>query len=67
MIFLDTLHLSISSVALVKQSLRRFVDKQLTDLDMVALVTSAGTLGVAEQFTRDRQLLRYAIGRISSG
>jgi VWFA-related protein len=66
-IFVDTLHLSIFSLLQVKQALRRFVDEQLTDQDMVALVTSGGTLGIAEQFTRNRPLLRYAIERIDVG
>ncbi len=66
-LFIDTLHLSLSSLMQVKQALRRFMDQQLTGQDMVALVTSSGSLGIAEQFTRDRQLLRYAVDRISPG
>ena len=66
-LFADTLHLSISSLLTMKQALRRFIDEQLTDQDLVALVTSAGTLGLAEQFTRDRRILRYAVERLSPG
>ena len=64
---LDTLHLSVSSLALAKKALRKFVDERLTEQDMVALVTSTGSLGIAEQFTRNRELLRYAIEKISPG
>jgi VWFA-related protein len=64
-IFVDTLHLSATSLLTTKQALRRFVDEQLTDQDLVALVTSGGTLGVVEQFTRDRRILRQAIERLS--
>jgi hypothetical protein len=35
--------------------------------DMTALVTSYGTLGLGEQFTRDRRLLRFAIERLNAG
>jgi VWFA-related protein len=66
-LFIDTLHLSIASLMQVKQALRRFMDERLTERDMIALVTSSGTLGIAEQFTRDRQLLRYAVERLSPG
>lgn len=63
-LFVDTLHLSPGSVHLVRQALRRFVNQQMTDDDLVCLVTSNGSLGLAEQFTRNRQLLRYGIERI---
>lgn len=66
-LFVDTLHLSVSSLMQVKAALRWFVDERLTEQDMIALVTSGGTLGIAEQFTRDRQLLRYAVERVSLG
>jgi VWFA-related protein len=66
-LFVDTLHLSIASLMQAKQALRKFMDERLTERDMVALVTSGGSLGIAEQFTRDKQLLRYAIERISPG
>jgi VWFA-related protein len=63
-LFVDTLHLSPGSVHLVRQALRRFVNQQMTDDDLVCLVTSNGSLGLAEQFTQNRQLLRYGIERI---
>jgi VWFA-related protein len=66
-LFIDTLHLSASSLMQTKQVLRRFVNERLTARDMVALVTSSGTLGLAQQFTRDRQLLTYGIEKIGPG
>lgn len=65
-LFVDTLHLSIGSAHLVKQALKRFVNQQMTDQDLVCLVTSNGSLGLAEQFTQNRQLLRYGIERIQA-
>ena len=35
--------------------MRKFIDARLTDNDLTAIVTSAGSLGVVEQFTRDRE------------
>jgi VWFA-related protein len=66
-LFVDTLHLSVASLMQAKQALRKFIDERLTERDMVALVTSGSSLGIAEQFTRDKQLLRYAIERIGPG
>lgn len=66
-LFVDNLHLSASGVMQVRQALRYFVDHQMTDRDLVAIVNSAGSLGLLGQFTPDRQLLRLAIDRISPG
>src|SRR5262249_56486204 len=38
--------------------------ERLTDQDLTGIVTSAGSLGVVEQFTRDRGVLRYAVNRL---
>jgi VWFA-related protein len=67
LLYVDNLHLSFSSLNAVKQALRRFINEQLTDQDMVALATSSGSLGIAQQFTRNRQLLRYGIEQIRPG
>jgi len=65
-LFVDTVHISFETLARTKQALRRFVDEQMTDRDMVALVTSSGALGLMEQFTHDRQLLRAAVERLTA-
>lgn len=66
-LYVDNLHLEFEHLNWVKQNLRRIVDEQMTDQDMMAIVTSDGTLGIAQQFTRDRRLLRCAIERIQIG
>lgn len=66
LLYVDTLHLATSSLLSVKQSLRKFIDERLTDQDLTAIVTSAGSLGVVEQFTRDRRVLRRAVDRLSA-
>ena len=67
LLFADTLHMAAGNLMSLKQSLRSFLDQQLTEQDLAALVTSYGSLGVGEQFTRDRRLLRYALSRLSVG
>lgn len=64
-IFVDTLHLSNTSLLRIKQDLRKFIDDKLTDQDLTSILTSAGSLGVAEQFIRDKRILRYAVNRLS--
>jgi VWFA-related protein len=67
LLYVDNLHLSFSSLNAVKQALRRYINEQLSEQDMVALATSSGSLGIAQQFTRNRQLLRYGIEQIRPG
>src|SRR6185503_10456938 len=64
-LFVDTLHLSATSLIRAKQQLKQFVDEQMTDQDMGAIVTTSSSLGVLQQFMRDRKMLKYAIEKIS--
>lgn len=64
-LFVDTVHITFENLARAKQALKRFIDEQMTDRDMVALVTSSGAVGLMEQFTRDRQMIRSAIDRLT--
>lgn len=65
-IFVDNLHITPPNLQSVKAGLKRFVDEQVTDRDLVSLVMSTGSLGLLGQFTRDRHILHYAIERISA-
>ena len=64
-LFVDTLHLSTLSLLKAKLQLKRFVDEQVTDKDLVGIVTTSDSLGVFGQFMRDRKSLKYAIDKIS--
>jgi VWFA-related protein len=66
-LFADNTNMSAGNLLYLKQALRRFIDQQLGTQDLAALITSYGTLGVGEQFTRDRRLLRYAVERLNAG
>lgn len=64
-LFVDTLNMSAVSLMRTKPQLKRFVDEQITDQDLVAIVTTSGSLGVLGQFMRDRVRLKNAIDRLS--
>lgn len=66
-LFVDTLNLSVSSLARIRPALRKFIDEQVTEQDVVAVVPTYGTLGALQQYTTDKELLRYAIERLRSG
>ena len=63
-LFVDTVHIDHVRLARVKEALQRFVDQQMSDQDLVVVVSSGGGLGLLSQFTRDRQVLRAAINAL---
>jgi VWFA-related protein len=65
--YIDNLHLSFSNLNRSKQVISRYLDERMTKRDMIAIVSGRGALGIAQQFTQDRQLLRYGIEQISLG
>jgi len=66
-IYVDTLNISFQSVVRIKPMLHAFVDQQLANGDLAAVITDTGSGGMLEQFTRDRKMLHYAIDKLSAG
>lgn len=63
----DTVGLSIESLASVRQGLTKYVDTVMQPGDLVAIITTSGGLGSLQQFTSDKRLLRAAIQRLKVG
>ena len=61
----DDLHLAFSNLVYARQALLKFVDEQITNDDQVALITTSGQLGLHQQFTNNREILKRAINRLS--
>jgi len=64
-LFVDTIHINAVRLARVKEVLTNFVDQQMTDRDLVAVVASGGRLGLLSVFTRDKNILRKAINSLA--
>jgi VWFA-related protein len=64
-LFVDTFHMAQPNLVKLKETLKQFIDEKLSDQDTVALVTTNRQLGVLEQFTQDRQLLRKAVAKLA--
>lgn len=64
--FIDTLHISSVNLLRLQDVLLKFINERLTDRDLAAVVPSSGSLGVFSQFTRDKQVLRNAVSRLSA-
>ncbi len=61
---IDDWHMSAESLVRSKDALKRLVAEQLAAEDEVAVVTTSGSLGLLQPFTRERATLRRAIDRI---
>jgi VWFA-related protein len=57
----DELHLAQDSLLAAKEALKHFVATQVSDDDEVAVISTGGTTGLAQPFTRNRFTLRRAI------
>ncbi len=64
--FVDTLHMSTSSLLGLKRDLLKFIDEQLGDEDLAAVVSTGGGLGLFSEFTQDKRVLRAAVNRLST-
>jgi VWFA-related protein len=60
----DDLGLSFGSVTRVRNSLRKFVDRELQPGDLVAIVRTGAGISALQQFTSDPRLLHAAIDHV---
>lgn len=63
-LIVDDLLLSFESVYHTKRALKRFVDEQMQDGDLVAIIRTGGGIGALQQFTTDKRQLYAAIERV---
>ncbi|MFL6257906.1 MAG: VWA domain-containing protein [Pyrinomonadaceae bacterium] len=62
--FADDLHLNFEGRKRARDLIHHFIDEELTDEDMAAVVSSSGRLGFLQQFTDNPAVLRAAAARI---
>ena len=60
----DDLTLSFESTAHVRRALKRFVDTQMQDGDLVGIIRTGAGIGALQQFTSNKQQLYAAIDRV---
>ena len=60
----DDLNLSFGSMVWVREALKDFVEKQMQDGDLVAIIRTGAGVGALQQFTADRRQLLAAIERV---
>ncbi len=60
----DDLTLSFESTYYVRRALKKFVDEQMQEGDLVAIIRTGAGIGALQQFTNDRRQLYAAIERV---
>lgn len=60
----DDLTLSFESTYFVRRALKKFVDEQMQDGDLVAIIRTGAGIGALQQFTTDRRQLYAAIDAV---
>lgn len=60
----DDLSLSFESTYQVRRALKKFVDEQMQDGDLVAIIRTGAGIGALQQFTSDKRQLYAAIDKV---
>jgi VWFA-related protein len=60
----DDLSLSFESTYYARRALKKFVDEQMQDGDLVAIIRTGGGVGALQQFTTDKRQLYAAIEKV---
>jgi VWFA-related protein len=63
-LMVDDLSLSFTSVDSVRAALKKFVDEQMQQGDLVAIIRTSAGMGVLQQFTADKRQLYAAIDKV---
>ena len=61
LIVLDDLHTDLPRTGLVKAAARRFIEQNLADTDLAAVVTTSGRFEAVQDFTSNRRLLLASV------
>lgn len=63
-IAVDDLGLSFSSIFWIQQALKRFINEQMQEGDLVAVIRTSGGISSLQSFTSDKRLLLAAVNKI---
>lgn len=62
----DDMNLSFSSFFWVRKALKEYINEQMQEGDMIAIVRSSSGMGALQQFTTDKRLLMAAVDNLKS-
>jgi VWFA-related protein len=64
--FVDDMHLSATSAANIRAALQHFIDDEIGQNDVAAVVSASGQIGFLQQFTDNKAVMRAAVARINT-
>ena len=63
--FVDDLHMAFDSLKRVKDTINRYIDKEMGQNDLVAITSASGQIGFLQQYTDNKAVLRAAVARLT--
>ncbi|HKO61043.1 MAG TPA: VWA domain-containing protein [Pyrinomonadaceae bacterium] len=63
--FVDDIHMAFDSLARAKANITRFIDREMSQNDLVAVTSSSGQIGFLQQYTDNKDVLRMAVSRLN--
>lgn len=63
--FVDDFHLAPDSLSRTRKALLDFIDRGISEGDLVAITSPSGQIGFLQQFTADKAALRSAVARLN--
>jgi VWFA-related protein len=61
---LDDLHLAMGNIESTRKLLLHFIDDEMAQNDQAAIISTSGELGLLQQLTADKSVLRAAVARL---
>jgi VWFA-related protein len=63
--FLDDMHMAFDSLKRAKDTVSRYIDKEMGQNDLLAIASPSGQIGFLQQFTDNKEVLRAALKRLN--
>lgn len=63
--FIDDIHIAFDNLKRAKDTINRFIDREMGQNDLVAITSSSGQIGFLQQYTNNREVLKMAVARLS--
>jgi VWFA-related protein len=63
--YLDDMHMAFDTLKRAKDTIARYIEKEMGQNDLVAVTSASGQIGFLQQFTNNKEVLRAALSRLS--
>jgi VWFA-related protein len=63
--FVDDIHIAFENLKSAKDSIIRFIDKEMGPNDVAAIASSTGQIGFLQQYTDNKDVLKMAVNRLT--